>query len=436
MVDSAKTDSLPTVLVCYGWGGANRGDCAITCGMYELLTENCRDVKSEILPYNREGPIPDEIKSNENYMRRILQNISTSNTTGIFSLIISGFKLGLLLLSPKLYGRYISPKNKEDIEKISESDLIIYNGGHIFFSFDQASIWENVLLLKSDLAVLLPALLSLRLGISYGLWGHSVGPFENGTCFLHKLIIENASFIYTRESISKANVESLQKEETEKQIENLPDLAFERSWDYTYPDISALNSSEEYICITVRRSASRQGVDLPADVYTQYLEELVLFIDKWISSKGGKVVLVPQIDPQNASVRENDVYVAKELEKKSSNSESIITIEETLSIDELISIYCNSKCVIGTRFHSLIFSLQAQTPVIALTSDFFGPKTEGLMTDLQLRDALIQLDNLDSHTLFQKVQEACEKGDFACDLESKYSFSSSEGVRRIILSNE
>lgn len=71
--------------------------------------------------------------------------------------------------------------------------------------------------------------------------------------------------------------------------------------------------------------------------------------------------------------------------------------DKELNCQDVEKIYSYYDFMIGTRFHSVIFSLNVGTPSIAIA--YGGNKGKGIMEDLGNSDFSIDIDKLESDTL-------------------------------------
>lgn len=402
---SEETDE-KSVLLCYGWFGKNRGDRSITLGMNELFSESSNNINYEIAdwPFKKNSETSYDVSFGENYYKNYRDYLVRKYEDVPCRKFFYAIELVLLLCMPKTYSNIVSEEIGSQLKSIYEFDFILYNGGHLFLSNEKMS---NYNILVDDILLILPGLLARRLNISYGLWAQSVGPVKNGVLFIDKLVLKGAEFIFCRESDS---FEYLQKMGIKKEKINLiPDPAF--MLPYEEDDHSLLDDYDinEYICLTVRRSGARRGVDIPNKVYSSYINELAEFVDRWIEQSNMSVVFVSQHGETNIADSANDSHVATILKQKINNSEEFFIVNEEITINELKHIYSNSAGLVGTRFHSLIFALQVGTPIIGISSYYTGPKISGMLKDLDLENGLFSMENLDSDTLYHQANSIFEQ---------------------------
>jgi colanic acid/amylovoran biosynthesis protein len=72
-------------------------------------------------------------------------------------------------------------------------------------------------------------------------------------------------------------------------------------------------------------------------------------------------------------------------------------VNENLNCEDLKSVYSNLYFFIGTRFHSVIFSMTSIVPSIAI--GYGGNKAKGIMKDFHLNEYVIQIEDVTSQDL-------------------------------------
>lgn len=112
------------------------------------------------------------------------------------------------------------------------------------------------------------------------------------------------------------------------------------------------------------------------------IDEFHLHIIERISEKypNYKIVMMPQLFGRETN---SDFNYFKSLRNKSTNNNAIVVVDDTVSSDIQQMIIKNACFVIGGRYHSIVFSINNQTPFISLS---YEDKMFGLL-------AILGLDN-------------------------------------------
>ena len=84
------------------------------------------------------------------------------------------------------------------------------------------------------------------------------------------------------------------------------------------------------------------------------------------------------------------------------NDKYIVIRDDTLNCKDLKAIYSCCEYIVGTRFHSVIFSIANKIPAIAIT--YGGNKGDGIIKDMNLTDYAIKISDLNLKELVTKFE--------------------------------
>ena len=101
-----------------------------------------------------------------------------------------------------------------------------------------------------------------------------------------------------------------------------------------------------------------------------------------------KIVMLPQTF-NNSKPIDNDKNFFLELESNIQN-ESIIVLDDQYSSDIQQTIISSAKCVVGARYHSVVFAINNCVPFLALS---YEHKISGLLETLHKEDCMIDIVN-------------------------------------------
>ena len=230
---------------------------------------------------------------------------------------------------------------------------------------------------------------------------NSYGPFKSKkTAKMVNKILNKCEIVTARESISASE----QTNGLQRPIELFPDLAFfleqtKQDNIKEYLQKYEINENDKYVAITVRPYRF-YNADNPSQKYENYKKAFVKFIE-YLEQKNYIPLLV--VHTRSDNEHENDEICIREIEQMlKKNSKAMIIKEDNLNCKDLKAIYSLCDFVVGTRFHSVIFSLQNQIPCIAIT--YGGNKGEGIMKDIGLDEFTVKIQELS----FEKLQEKFE----------------------------
>lgn len=244
----------------------------------------------------------------------------------------------------------------------------------------------------------------IRLALSYGhdvyVMPNSFGPFRGP--FVAKMIqktLSKCKMVMSRERISHKQL----LEVCNIQSEVHPDLAFFLKRDADFDARKALINAGvpigEKPCVALTMRPYRfPGESNPLELYHRYQEALAAFIC-WLSDRGYYPVLVEHVacDMEHESDMSCITDVTALLGGKCSYC---VFSDPTLTCEQMKGIYGCFDYTIGTRFHSVIFSLAENVPSMSIT--YGGNKGDGIMKDLQLNRYAIPIHAISLDALTEK----------------------------------
>jgi colanic acid/amylovoran biosynthesis protein len=137
------------------------------------------------------------------------------------------------------------------------------------------------------------------------------------------------------------------------------------------------------------------GLSNPEQLYANYLESVKSLAMHLVES-GYQVVFCNQSIGPNA--HEDDRNAIKEVLHNWKHP-AVHSIDENLPCDVLKSVYSYFYAFVGTRFHSVIFSLTSCVPSIAI--GYGGNKAKGIMADFNMPDYTIPIESVSANKLQQ-----------------------------------
>lgn len=158
--------------------------------------------------------------------------------------------------------------------------------------------------------------------------------------------------------------------------------------------------SDNLVAITVRPYRF-PGSDQPQILYETYKQAIADFIMR-ISENGYIPVLVEHVYSDN--FHERDMSCIEDI-MKLLNRQTKCYIFNDLSMNsrQMKAFYGHFRFIVGTRFHSVIFSMLEEVPAIAIT--YGGNKGIGIMKDLELQGYTIAIDSISETELTNKFNQ-------------------------------
>ncbi|MFM5645674.1 polysaccharide pyruvyl transferase family protein [Aeromonas caviae] len=384
----------------------NRGDQALVWETAFLLKDAfLEDVSVKIVDYgnNDDDRYRQSIQTKNagfEVVRNITENpkryLNNSEIHNKFhSFISAGFvalldfirQLTLLLLPyDRVFNILFHSKDYRDTFKVlQESDAVVIKGGGYLHTYGKV---EDLYYLWFGLYYVL---LAKRLKKKVIIFPNSIGPITgvlNRAFF--KYTVSKVDLIFAREKISKEYLISMG-------IENCH-YAFDLGY---YALREKVPSNKKSIIkkdgmlnigITVRPYRFPKSAN-PEKSYRQYIESIATYCNE--NYDNNFFYFIVQV--QGPSAHETDLLAINDVVSLLSKNVSHEIIDDNYNYRELLDIYSNMDYVIGTRFHSVIFSQIMGVPSIAIA--YGGNKSRGIMRELDLEDFVVDIESISSDVL-------------------------------------
>jgi len=276
---------------------------------------------------------------------------------------------------------------RDSLAAIRDADVIVPTaGGYIA---GEPGFFPTV----SLITILTPLWIAIILRKDILHFSQSIGPL--GSRFQHRLVrrtLRHATLIITRESISYDFVLGMGIDPA--RVVASTDAAF------LFKARRPMDIRRRY-GITARTVVGiTTKVHLSPKKQARYEDEMVRFVD-WLTARPGMFALfIPQIT--SSELNEDDRIINNRLHKRLARPERALSVTDSLSNEETKALINDLDYTVGTRFHSVIFSLTGRVPAIAIE---YEHKSSGIMTDLGLRKWVVAMDGLQSRRLIKLFQE-------------------------------
>ena len=397
-----KTDNILIIPTCTD---LNRGDQALvleTKKIVEKVYPNCscymmsngETIQCENMGINVFSDIlkhPSRFDRNKN---NINYNIIIKIKWGIvalFDYIIS--KSLLYKPTRKLVYPFLSKESKKTLNLYKSATAIYVKGGGFLHDYSKGFIGIYTIYYQ---------LFHIRLGLAMKknvfIMPNSYGPFVNK--YSKKIVnktLDKCRLVTARESISSSSKTNT----LNRNIELFPDLAFfldKNNSKYNFKKLFnsyGINLKKDRIVAITVRPYRFYSYDNPEKKYYDYKKSFVEFIE-YLTSDNYKVFLVVHTRAENE--HENDEACIDDIIKMVKNKQNVYKIkDDTMNCYDLKKLYGYCKYMIGTRFHSVIFSIEQFIPCVAVT--YGGNKGDGIMKDLGLEEYSIKIGELNSKLL-------------------------------------
>lgn len=310
--------------------------------------------------------------------------------------------------------RFLSKSEKETLDAVKSSDAVFVKGGGFIHSYGAIT----------DAYFIYYLTYHIRLAEAYGkkvfLLPNSVGPLKNGWAKRIALkAIKHCVLVTVRENISRKLLASFGVDTF-----LFPDLGFflkpsdKDMRDYLSGKGVPLNQKKVVITLRPYRF---QGFNNAGQLYDNYINGFVGFVMNLIDGGYHVTFMAHTLGP---SSHEDDRIAIKDvinlLPEKIQGKISYIEDYE-LGCKEVEKIYSYYDYMIGTRFHSVIFSLNVGVPSIAIA--YGGNKSKGIMSVIGNGDFCIDMDKVNEDLLKDKFNDLVKERDcYLSNLLKKKAF--------------
>lgn len=298
---------------------------------------------------------------------------------------ISRKAIGLLIaaswyrVSPRGFDhltRFLPREPRQELESIRAADLVVFvGGGHLSGRRD----------LGGDLNVfflLLPVVIAQRLGTEVVLAPQSYGPFR--TPQQREMIrrcLNRAGLVLVREDLSLELLRAtgVRPDVLRRAVDS--GFAFHPDLPAHGPGNLAGPGAGRLVGVTVRRWLDPDGQD-------RYERAIAAVVDRIQARTGFRVILIPQV---TSSYRDDDDRTVGRRVAAHCRGEQPILLEQAGDHRQIKAAYNQLDFLIGTRFHSVIFSLTSGVPCIAIE---YEHKSRGIMRELGLEHWVLAIGDV------------------------------------------
>lgn len=290
-----------------------------------------------------------------------------------------------------------SEKTKRALEKFAQADRCFVKGGGFLHAHGSLA----------DTYKIYYFLYHIRLAQSFGtdvvVMPNSFGPFRSPLVKgMVSRTLRKCSAVMSRESISSRQLQS----HCGICSMEFADLAFHLREDADFDAVKYLRDRGipigEKTCVAITARPYRfPGEPDGARKYRSYQQSLAEFA-RWLMDRNVHPVFVEHVFSDMD--HENDMTCIREIQSmmESHGGYSVFS-DRTLNCRQMKRIYGAFDCTVGTRFHSVIFSLASLVPSIAIT--YGGNKGDGIMMDLDLGDFALPISTVSAESLIEAYEK-------------------------------
>lgn len=302
----------------------------------------------------------------------------------------------LLLINPlrKFFKKIINNEKSFSISIMEDAEAIFMKGGGLLQTYGGLSSTYSMFFW------VYPILFAHRLDKPVYVMPNSYGPFEGPFVkSIARMALKKCVVLTSRETISQKMVE----DQLGLKVDNYPDLAFF----LTKNQLDIIKIYKQYnipkdkklVAITMRPYRFPSAVN-SQKAYDEFKIEMASFIE-WLSDQNYMPVVIEHTLAVNA--HENDGACIKEVLSLVKNNKYRFISDSKFDCQDLKAVYSMCNYIVGTRFHSVIFSFGSDIPGIAIA--YAGNKSQGIMHDIGLDDYILNISDVSCKKLVEKFTQ-------------------------------
>lgn len=394
----SKTTIPPkNIIISHVYSSDNKGDAALTSVLIEDLRRKFKDAKITILRLESvqgnghfEG-VPEK----PSFMCYVLNKYHNPLFKLVYALYMMSATLAWAWWRRKTGRQLYLPVHLHEIaEMYEQADLIVPVGGGYIRS-------RKGLLYRINIPLLLhPLLFGYLLGKPTVLYSQSVGPFQNNVeKWMVAYVLKRMSLILLREDTSMALLASLG---VTGNVTRAIDSGFllRPKGELNICKLYHIPSSKLLVGVTVRAWLTKEA-------QVVYEKAVAKALDSIIETSNVHVVFIPQV----TVAKDDDRLVSRRVHGLMRHTKAVTRVEDAPDHHRIKALYEGLDILLGTRFHSVIFSLTSYVPVLAIE---YEHKTSGIMHDLKLGKWVIKIEDATAPKLTQLLQKLVRDRDKYC----------------------
>jgi len=383
------------IIISHVYSSDNKGDAALTSVLISDLKSKFPDAAMTILRLEpvKKDSFFEGVPEKPSFMSYALNRYKNPVIKLAYTFyMISATLIYAAWLRATGYHLYL-PRHMYSIVRLYEqADLIVPVGGGYIRS-------RKGLFNRLNIPLLLhPLFFGYLLGKPTVLYSQSIGPFQNKfEKAMVVFVLKRMTLILLREDTSLALSKSLGLTHN---VSRAIDAGF------LLCSKDAINVRSSYhipadrllIGVTVRAW-------LKGDAQKKYEKAVAKSLDRLIETASAHIIFIPQV---TASKGDDDRLISRRVQGLMNHKHAVTCISDTPDHHRIKALYDGLDMLLGTRFHSVIFSLTSHVPVVAIE---YEHKTSGIMHDLGLDQWVIKIEDATTEKLTSLIRQLLEQRD-------------------------
>lgn len=377
------------VVVVNAYVRGNAGDAALLSVCLRHIREAFPDARTQIAGLEDTATHPwFESAENIGSIRRYVADGGVPKLRRVLRKFAGILVSTTYLLSPEFLSRRLLPllptEVRREVDAVSGADLVVSMGGGYLNARPGLDGYQNVFF------VLLPALLAHKRKVPVVFAPQSFGPFPAPLQKrLTAHVLRRAALVLAREDVSVDILEEC----------GVPKGQVRRAVDSGFA-FAPVTSSDWRARLGVDATARLVGITarqwLAPAAQERYERALAATIDS-VQASGARVLMIPQVSTDYLG--DDDRIVERRVAGYCTTP--LLRIDDRFDHIDLKGVYGECSMLIGTRFHSVIFSLTSGVPCVAIE---YEHKTRGIMRDLGLEEWVLPIVDVTHPRLWSLVE--------------------------------
>jgi colanic acid/amylovoran biosynthesis protein len=386
-----NSNPVTTILISHFFSRYNKGDAALATTLISELRKQFDRPQMSLLTLEQTSP-------GEMFEGLPMESSFFYYSSFRFTSKWRKFAYSLLMLSTTLAYcwclRWFSvklwlPKEvRHVVQRYVDADLIVaVGGGYLLGGKTPKSIYTTIHLLH-------PMILSRILGKPTVLFSQSFGPYKYGVerQLLRHVVTRCVVLALAREDQSLQFLSNIGVSNATRSVDSAFLLSANGATSNLRQDLG-LSHNQLIIGVTVRDWLDPVGQD-------RYEDAIAGVVDYLISEHGAFIVFIPQVTA--TFFNDDDRVTARSVAKRVIHKDGNYLLEVELDCHQLKAVYEDIDFLIGTRFHSVIFSLISRVPSLVVQYNY---KAGGIMLDLGLGEWVVNIEDCTTPTLAALVSQ-------------------------------
>ena len=237
------------------------------------------------------------------------------------------------------------------------------------------------------------------------LYTQSIGPFATSfQRWVTGVVLNRTQLIFVREGHTILTLKTIGVKA--KLITRTTDAGFlfDSAKEFQLSDIikdAEALKAKTLVGITVRKWLNQEGQNNFEKAVAKFINMITEDEDKNI-----RILFIPQVT--STTHNDDDRVVASRIVDLVVNKQQVFNCTDAYDHYELKKLYSCLDFLVGTRFHSVIFSLTSYVPALAIEYEY---KTSGIMNDLGLSEWVIPIEQVTADNLYEKFRQLLSEGD-------------------------